>query len=221
MLDVVAQNLTPAFALALSPMPLIALIVLMVAGSRASALAWTIGWFTTIFVVVGIAAAAGRNTPAGDVADDDGVNYLSFALAALLLYLSYRSFQNRPAPGMQAEEPGWISTLGGLSLPKVFGLAVVLLLLNAKNLPIYVSIGAAVAAADLSTGESVGAVAIIAFIGSLSAIVIYLVAVLGGDSAAGLLERWRVWLIQNNATVMGILFLVLGVLQLGNALQTV
>lgn len=217
MLEVIAQNLAQVTAVAVSPMPLICLIVLMLAGSRAAALSWVAGWLITVAVLLGLATVTSA-TPVGAAADETGVNYLAFVLAGLFLWLAWRSFGNRPAPGTQAQEPAWLSALGSMSEVKVFLLSAALIALNAKNLPIYAAVGASVAAADLGPAAATLTIAILAVLSTLSAIVVVAVPVVGGETAGDLLERWRGWLIQHNSVVMAVLFLFLGLTQLGNAL---
>lgn len=219
MLDTIAQNLVPAITVAISPMPLIALIVLMLVGTRTAAITWTIAWYVTVAVLIGVATLTG-STAVGEVADDTGVNYVAFVIAALFLWFGWQSLRDRPAPGVQAEEPGWLATLGEMSPPKVAGLSVAIMLVNAKNLPLYIAMGASVGAADLSSGAAVSVVLILALVSSITAIVILLVAILGGQRATELLHGWRAWLVQNNKVVMGLLFVILGISQLGTALQS-
>jgi cytochrome c biogenesis protein CcdA len=45
-----------------------------------------------------------------------------------------------------------------------------------------------------------------------------LAAVVLGDRSQAVLERWQSWLGQHNATVMSILFLVFGVVLMGQAI---
>ncbi len=221
MLDAVAENLSQAITLAISPLPLIGLIVLVIAGNRAAAWTWTFGWFAAIVVGVGVFTIGGRSTSASDVADDSGVNWLAFVLAAIFFLLAWHSFSNRPAPGVEAEEPSWISALGSMSVIKVFGLAVLLMGLNPKNLPIYAAIAGSLSSDNLATGDAVIAVLIIALIGTATAIVVCLIELFGGESAAQMLRNWRAWLVQNNAGIMAVLFLLLGIGQLSTALQSV
>jgi Na+/H+ antiporter NhaA len=40
-----------------------------------------------------------------------------------------------------------------------------------------------------------------------------------GDRSPNVLDGWRVWLAQNNATVMSILFLIFGVVLIGQGIE--
>ena len=51
---------------------------------------------------------------------------------------------------------------------------------------------------------------------SVAAPVVYYL--LAGESAAKTLDGWKAWLLENNTTVMFVLFLVLGAKMVGNGL---
>jgi len=42
-----------------------------------------------------------------------------------------------------------------------------------------------------------------------------------GDRSPKVLDGWRVWLTQNNATVMSVLFLIFGVVLVGQGIQAI
>lgn len=54
MLETIGQVLPQAIAVAVSPMPLVALVVLMIGGDRKAASVWAFGWMLAVFVGLGI-----------------------------------------------------------------------------------------------------------------------------------------------------------------------
>jgi threonine/homoserine/homoserine lactone efflux protein len=102
---------------------------------------------------------------------------------------------------------------------KSAGLGVLLSAVNPKNLLLSIAAGAAVAAVTgLSGGEQAvayGVFAVIATIGVAAPIVIYFAM---GDRAPALLARLHTWMADNNAVIMTVLLLVIGVKVLGDGI---
>ena len=94
---------------------------------------------------------------------------------------------------------------------KAVGLAVVLSVVNPKNLVLTVAAAAAVAQAGATGGDAVIALAVFVLIASISIAAPVVVVLVAGDRAEHVLEGWRAWLEQNNATVMAVVLLVMGV----------
>lgn len=220
MLYVIGDNLTLTFAVAVSPPSIIALIVFMMSGSRAKAIAFLAGWFTISVALTGLAAVLGSNTSADDLADADGVPWLAVVLAALFGWLSIRSLRNRPTPGEPVPAPAWLEKLNSMRPIAAFLVAAALIGANAKNLPVFIAMGTDVAEAGLGTVDSVITVVILAVLCSLSAIVIVVWGMVGKDSTATL-STWREWLVAHNAAIMAGLFGILAVAQLGKILQAI
>ena len=107
--------------------------------------------------------------------------------------------------------PKWMASVDTLSPAKAFGLAVLLAGVNPKNLLLTAGAAASVAQLGISNGDAIVALAVFVIIASLTIagpVVYYLV---GGAKAKAELEELKGWLGANNAAVMTVLFLVLGV----------
>jgi threonine/homoserine/homoserine lactone efflux protein len=95
----------------------------------------------------------------------------------------------------------------------------VLSALNPKNLILAAGGAAQIAQANLSTSKEIGCVVIFVLVSSVSiggAVLLYL---FGGDKAQRVLNGWKAWLSQNNATVMAVLLVVIGVALAGKGLD--
>ena len=90
---------------------------------------------------------------------------------------------------------------------------------NPKNLVLCLAGGVAIGGGGLSTGDSIVAVVVFVLIGSCTVgvpVVGYLVA---GRRMQAPLHDLRVWLAANNAIVMAVLLLVIGVVIFGKGLS--
>lgn len=101
---------------------------------------------------------------------------------------------------------------------KAFGLALLLSAVNPKNLTLTMAAAVTVAQEGLSTAGAALSLAIFVVLASLSIAVPVALYLSGEASARATLDRLRGWLNANNATVMAVLLLVLGVVLFGRGL---
>jgi hypothetical protein len=144
---------------------------------------------------------------------------IKVALGLLLVGLAVREFRKRPRPGQQPRLPGWMQAIDSTTAPKALGIAF-LLSANPKNLSLTVAAAVSVAQQGLSTSSAAFVLALFVVLASLSiAVPVALLYVFGGASAARALDGLRAWLDANNATVMAVLLVVIGVVLLGKGLS--
>jgi threonine/homoserine/homoserine lactone efflux protein len=101
---------------------------------------------------------------------------------------------------------------------KALGAGVVLSALNPKNLLLSIAGAVAIAATDISTADQALVwlvFVVIASIGVAAPIVIYFAL---GTRSQELLERLKGWMARNNAVIMAVLLLIIGVKLIGDAL---
>ena len=209
-----------AVGVAISPVPIIA-VILMLLSKRAgsTSVAFLIGWLlgivlaTVIFwLISGAADLSNDGEPSTTQA------WIQLVLGVLLLLLGVMQWRKRPKAGEVATMPKWMASIEGFTFVKALGLAFLLSAVNPKNLMMFVGAGVALGTATVSTGA--GIVALLVF--TLLAGSTVLVPVIGYLSAKDRVKPWledlRVWLTANNAAVMSVLLVVLGVSQLGKGL---
>lgn len=216
----VGQSLPIAVGVLISPMPIVAVVLMLVSRrGGTNGLAFLLGW------VVGITAVAALVVllvgEADTTADDEPQTWASILKLVLglgLLALAVKEWRARPAPGTTPPTPRWMTAIDSFTAVKAFGLAILLGAVNPKNLLLVVSGAATIAQATTVRSEQLGAVAVfvvVASIGVATPLVVYLVL---GDRAPTVLEAIKAWMTQNNATIMAVLLLVLGSKMIGDAI---
>lgn len=209
-----------AIGVAISVLPIIAIILMLITPrARSNGLAFVAGWVLGLAVVGGavliIANAAGVSSSSGP---STAAYAIKLALGALFLLLAVKQWRSRPAPGAQVPPPRWMAALDTFGPGKSLGLGAALSGINPKNLVLTIGAAASIAQTGLSGGQQAGVLAVFIVLGSVTVtapLVIYLAM---GAKAAGILEGWRTWLAGNNAAIMFVLFLVFGVLLVGQGI---
>ena len=218
---VISDILPQAFAIALSPLPLVALIlVLFGQGARRNGPAFMLGWVLMMLIVGGIVLML---ADAAQIAAGGSPSVLAYVVELLLgllfLFLAYRGWKTRPMPGDQPAMPAWMAGIESFSAGKSFSMAAVLSGTNIKNVGLLVSATLAIAQSGLTEAQSAIALVLFVALACLSVILPVLYFLIAGASAEKTLKGWKTWLIANNVTVMIVLFLILGAKLVGAGLS--
>lgn len=209
-----------AVGVALSPLPIIAVILMLFSkNARSTSLGFLIGWFlgvTLVATAVVLVANPAKQATGGE--DSILTAVLRILLGALLLFLAYRDWKKRPKPGEKVEMPKWMSSIDQMTTAKALGLGALLSGVNPKNLTLTLAAGVAIAAAGLNSAQTILVLAIYILIACVSVAAPVIVYLALGDKATPTLTSWKEWLTHNNTTVMMLLCLVIGVMMLGKGL---
>ena len=220
MTAVIGELLPLALGIAISPIPIIAAILMLLSPrAKSTGLGFLAGWVGGVAVAVTLFTLLSTLIPADDPdASKPLVGTLKIVLGALLVLLALRQWRSRPGPRETAALPKWMSAIDTMTVARALMLGVVLSALNPKNLVMAVSAGVVVGASGLSGGDTVIVLVVFTLL-AVSSVLVPVVGYLFASAAMRApLERLRVWLVQNNATVMSILLLVIGVVSIGKGL---
>jgi Sap, sulfolipid-1-addressing protein len=218
----ISEVLTLAVGVAISPVPIIAVILMLFSGrARLNGPLFLLGWAAGLAIAGGVVYALADAGDAGtDSGSSDTVSWLKMLLGVLLLFLSGRDWRQRPAPGGEPEMPKWMAGVDALSPAAAVGLGFLLSAVNPKNLALTIGAAAGLAQLGVSTVDAVVALIVYVVIASLTIagpVVYYLT---GGAKAETHLDELKEWLTFHNAAVMAVLLLVFGVVLIAQSLAT-
>ncbi|TCI97622.1 GAP family protein [Aeromicrobium sp. IC_218] len=214
--EVIGDLLPLALGVAISPVPIIAVILMLLAPrARAASVAFLGGWLVGIAVVVTVVALV--VDPASG--DEDGpatwVSWTKLALGVVAVVLAVGQWRGRPRPGDEPHLPGWMAAIDSVTPARAAGLGALLSALNPKNLTLCLAGGVAIGGGGLDGAGTTVAVVVFTLLGGCSVgvpVISYLVA---ADRLRGPLDELRAWLTVHNAAVMSVLLLVIGVSLVG------
>ncbi|MGL3805669.1 GAP family protein [Paeniglutamicibacter sp. R2-26] len=221
MIHVLGETLPYAITIAISPVPIIAtILMLMSPRPKPLGLGFLLGWVVGICVATGIfTLLAGVIPEPGDSTGPQpvaGTIQLLFGVA--LLAMSLKQWRSRPKPGEETSLPKWMAAIDTMKPPAALGLGFLLAAVNPKNMLVAAAAGMAFGRAALGAGQVVAAVVVFTAIAALSVLLPVLLYLVAPAKAAGLLDNIRTWLTANNATIMMVVLLVLGTQLLGKGL---
>ncbi|AWK70717.1 hypothetical protein CBI38_03160 [Rhodococcus oxybenzonivorans] len=212
--SVLGEMLPLAVGVAISPIPIIAVILMLLSKRAGGASAgFGVGWIAGILVATGLVVLFAGGI---DATDSDGpsatTSWVKIVLGVLLLVLAGRQWRSRNA---DAEQPKWMRAIDDLNIVKSIGLGFVLAAINPKNLLLCVSAGVVIGSSGVSGGEQAIALAVFTVLAGSTVIVPVVAYAVAADKMHGTLDNLKVWLQANNAAVMSVLLLVMGAVVLG------
>jgi hypothetical protein len=209
----ISEVLPFAIGIAISPIPIIA-IVLILFSNRATVngLSFLLGWMLGLAIVgTAVYLFADAANAATDSTTSDSISWGHVLLGVLLLGLARRNLAKRPAPGQHEALPKWMASVETITPVKAIGLAIVLSVVNPKNLVLAVGAAAGLGQLGLSTGDAVVALIVFVVVSSVSILFAVGYELLGGERAHETLDHMKEWMTEHNHAVMAVLFLVFGV----------
>jgi hypothetical protein len=210
-----------AVGIALSPIPIIA-VVLVLASERAkvNGPVFVLGWLTGLGIVGAIVlaiAGLGRASQSGSPAA--WVSWVKIVLGVLLLRVAARQFRGRPRGDEEPTMPKWMATIDKTRPAAAFGLAAVLSGANPKNLPLAVGGAAAITGTGISGGEQAIAYLVFALIGTLGVGIPVVIYFAMGERSQKLLAGLKDWMSAHNAVIMTVLCLVIAAKLIGDGIS--
>ncbi|MFN8160755.1 MAG: GAP family protein [Solirubrobacterales bacterium] len=215
--DAIGDLLPSALAVALSPIPIVA-VVLVLGGQRprsaglAFALGWVGGLLGVSLVVIGLLGTG--NDPNGDTAT--GVDWLKVAIGVLFLAMAARQWAKRPRRGEEVEAPAWMSSVDSATPGRTLALGLALSAANPKNLALTLAAAASISAAGLDGADTAIAIAVFVALGSITVAGSVLLYLASPDRAAAPLSSVRQFMSANSAVIMMIVLLLIGAKLLGD-----
>jgi Sap, sulfolipid-1-addressing protein len=222
MIKLLVEILPYAIGIAISPVPIITVILaLFSVKAKWNGPAFILGWALGILVVcIPILVFASKPELDSGAAPSQWASVIRLLLGLFLFAVAARRWIRRPKRPEDVRMPKWLMMIEAISPVKVllvgFFFAVVT---NPKNFALTVAATLPIANSLLpATGKAimVSAFILLCCIGVGVPVVYFLIA---GESAKKLLNTWRTWLVANNSAVMATMFLVFGAILFSEGLQ--
>lgn len=220
MTETIGEILPLALGVAISPVPIIAAILMLLSPkARVTSVGFLIGWIAGIVIAVTVFTLLAALIPPSDPDEAKPIQgTIRIVLGVLLLLLALRSWRARPAPGVEPTMPKWMQAIDTISFFGALGLGLLLSAVNPKNLMMGAAAGVDIGSAGLSGGETALVIAVFTLLAASTVTVPVIGYLVAAKRLRGPLDALRVWLGRENALIMAVLLLVIGVVLIGKGL---
>jgi len=216
MYQVIGELLPLAVGISISPLPIIAMIVLLMSPhARTSTPAFALGWMVAIVAALLLFAylsglELGGNGRIAIIAH--------LLIGSALLYLAYREWRARPKPGETGHLPHWLDAVQNMGPLAAAGLGFGIYAANPKNLTVGAAAGVAFGSRPLPLEETAIVLGVYLFVAASTVVIPVTCYFIAERRVRPWLDELRGWLTLHNAALMAVLLLVIGVLMIGKGI---
>jgi threonine/homoserine/homoserine lactone efflux protein len=219
MSPVIGELLPVAAGVALSPIPIVA--VVLVLGSRharTAGPAFAAGWVIGIGALMTILVLLADGIDEADGADGGGIDVIMLLIGIALVALAARKVTTRPRGDEPTPMPGWMTSIDHITAGRAFGLALLTSAANPKNLALGAAAAATITQAGLSSGDTVTVTVVFVVLASLTVAGAVIVRLVGGARTERPLEAVKEFMITYNAVIMALILFLFGLKVIGDSL---
>ncbi|GAB3802571.1 GAP family protein [Humibacter antri] len=216
----IGTTLPVAIGIAISPVPMIAAILMLLSPrAKSTGVGFLVGWIVGIAVAVAVFSALSSILPVADpAATHPIVGVIDIVLGALLLLIGIRQWRSRPKNDEEPKLPAWMKAIDSMTALRGFVLGIVLSAVNPKNLLLAVSAGLAIGSSGIVLWQEIIVIVVFVLIAASSIIIPVGAYLLSSKAMAHPLDALRRWLTDNNATIMAVLMFVIGFVVIGKGI---
>jgi threonine/homoserine/homoserine lactone efflux protein len=218
LLQAIGAVLPAALAVALSPFPVIAIVLILASPhGRRNGTLFAAGWVVVLAVVAVLVVVVFGGADDSDSASSAIADWGRVVAGAGLIVLGVRKWWTRPRPGDEVATPRWMASLDEVSAGKAVVLGA-LLSANPKNFVLAAAAATSIVEADAHGTDLVVAVIVFVLVGSCTVIGAVVVRLVGGQWGVTLLDAVRRFMLDNSTVIMVIILVILGAKVLGDGL---
>lgn len=218
--SVLGELLPLAVGVALSPVPIIAVILMLFAPRAGGTSAgFLLGWVAGIVVAVVVFVFVARTTDLGSASHPSTrQSWIKLLVGVALLVLAARQWRSRPGLGENGTLPKWMSAIDSITPVKAIGLGFLLSAINPKNLAMCIAAAVAIVGAGLAGADIALAILIFTIIAACTVAIPAIAFAVAPAKMRGPLDQLKARLQTSNAAIMTALLLVIGALLIGEGL---
>src|SRR3954447_3408559 len=219
--EAIGQVLPLAVGVAVSPVPIVAVVLMLVTPrARVNGPAFVVGWIVGLGIVGAIVLAIADPADASSHGQPaTWVDVLKLVLGLLLLLVALKQWRGRPQGDDEPVTPKWMGAIADFGPGKALVAGAVLAGANPKNLLLAIAAAASIAATGISGGEEAVAYLVFALIGTVGVAAPVVIYFSMGTRAGALLDGLQRWMARNNAVIMAVLLLVIGAKLVGETIS--
>ena len=153
--DVIGEILPLALGIAISPIPIIAAILMLLSPrAKGTSVGFLLGWVVGIVVAVTVFTLLASVLPENDAdASNPTAGWIKIGLGVLLLLMAVKQWRGRPTGDDEPALPKWMKAIDTMTAAKGAGLGFLLSAVNPKNLIMAAGAGVIIGGTEASLDD--------------------------------------------------------------------
>ncbi len=218
MLPILGDLIPYAVPVALSPLPIIATVTLLLGPAGPSgALGFLVGRFAALLALSFVVALLAAEV-AGPLAGAERGGWLRIGVGCLLLVGAGVVWRGRPRDGATPAPSGWMRSIGGATAGRAARLGVALTALNLKEVAFAAGAGLIVASAAVPAAQALLALLVFAGLACLGVIAPTAWRLADPEGSRAGLGAAQAWLARNKALLVAAVLVAIGANLIGSGL---
>lgn len=211
--DVLGEVLAQAVGIAISPLPVIAAILMLLsARGRGAVVGLLAGWVLGIAAMTTAVAALSSFLPDNDPDASQPIQgTIQLLVAAGFFVLAARQWRGRRRGDEEPRMPGWMAAIDTITPAKALALGVLLVVPNPKNTVLTATAGMSIGGTGLTVAEEAIVIAVFTLVAASSVAAPAVAFLASGERLRRPLDALRDWLVRNNAVVVAAVMFGVGV----------
>ena len=218
MLELIAELVPQAIGMAASPLPLIAVLVMILSpNGRGRSIGFAVGRVLAVLATVLAVAALSEFATQGSGGSRVGAA-LRLLLGVGLILLAISKLLSRPKGAADPKTPGWMQALDDMPPAKALRTGFLVTAINPKELIFGIAAGVVIGSASIPLGMVSAALLIYTAIATITVVVPVVAYLLLGAPVRRVLEPVRTWLVRYYSIIVAAVLAIIGAVMIGKGL---
>lgn len=221
MLEVIAELVPQAIGMAASPLPLIAVLLMILSpNGRGRSIGFAVGRVLAVLVTVLAVAALSDLATEGSGGTRVGA-VIRLVLGVGLMVLAVYKFSSRPKGAAVPKSPEWMQALGGMPPAKALRTGFLVTAINPKELLFGIAAGVVIGSAGIPPGTAAAALLIYTAMATITVVVPVVAYLLLGAPVRRVLEPAKAWLVRYYDIIIAVVLAIIGAVMIGKGLAAI
>ena len=216
-LELIAELVPPAIGVALSPLPLIAVVLMILSpDGRGRSILFAVGRVGAVLAVVVVMAVLSELNTRGEGGSRIGA-IIRLVLGAAFIVLGILKLRSRAKAGAEPEAPGWMQAIESMPPKRTLRIGFLISAVNPKEVIFSITAGVVIGSASVPPGQMAAATGVYVLIATVTVVTPVAAYLVFGDRTRSWLRPFQTWLVRYYAAIIAAVLFILGGVMIGNA----
>ena len=218
MLELVAELVPQAIGTAASPLPLIAVLLMILSpNGRGRSIGFAVGRVLAVLATVVVVAGLSEFATQGAGGTRVGAA-VRLVLGVVFVLLALSKLRSRPKDGAEKETPGWMRALDGMPPARALRTGFLVTAVNPKELIFGIAAGVVIGSATLPIGMVAAALLTYTAIATITVVAPVVAYLIIGSPVRAVLEPVRTWLVRYYNIIIAAVLAIIGAVMIGKGI---